>query len=535
MAGMGTLPAGRPDSKPTRIRLGVLAFICALSLLTYLDRVCISQAERDLQFELRLSDVGLGLVLGAFAVGYGLFEVPGGGFGDRWGSRRVLTGLVLIWSLFAALTGAADYIAGWAPAANLTTSATTVLWTLVAVRFLFGCGEAGAYPNISRIVNSWFPFRERGAAQGAVWMSARLGGAVSYVVLGALTTWLGWRQAFFLLGLAGAAWCLAFFGWFRNTPEAAPACNEAERDLIRGEEKSAAPDVHAWPPLRPMAASVTLWALCISAFGVSAGWWFFPAYQPKYLEEVHHVGGGAEGLALKAAEWAGLLGSGQGQGPLLVVAASAPAPPSHVFNLAAVALPGLPFAFGAIGCIAGGWLSDRLVRRLRSRRWGRSIVGIIGFGGAGLCVLATGYVSSVFQAYALLCLAFLINDLAVPIIWQASADVGGRFVGAVSGVMNSVGAVGAFLTMLLTPVVLGAMPTSMDATERWRLVFAGYAGCWFLAAAAWIFIDAGKPIFGERGQGSGVRGQGSGIGSQESGVSGQRSGIRNRDAGDGEQ
>src|SRR5205085_12178605 len=138
----------------------------ALSLLTYLDRVCISQAQRDIQFELRISDVGLGLVLGAFAVGYGLFEVPGGGLGDRWGARRVLTGIVLFWSLFAALTGAADFLIGWTPGFDLATSATTVLLTLVSVRFLFGCGEAGAFPNITRVVNDWFPFRERGTVQG---------------------------------------------------------------------------------------------------------------------------------------------------------------------------------------------------------------------------------------------------------------------------------------------------------------------------------------------------------------------------------
>jgi MFS family permease len=517
------------------VRLGVLAFMCTLSLLTYLDRVCISQAQRDIQFELCISDVGLGLVLGAFAVGYGLLEVPGGGMGDRWGARRVLTGIVLFWSLFAALTGAADFIANWMPSFNtpafatpvllrlgtvgflirLAASASTVLLTLVTIRFLFGCGEAGAYPNITRVVNRWFPFRERGAAQGAVWMSARLGGAVSFVVLGALTTWLGWRQAFFVLGLAGAAWCVAFFWRFRDSPQAAPACNEGERDLIRDGAKQAAPHAHAWPPLRPMATSLTLWALCVAAFGVSAGWWFFPAYQPKYLEEVYHVGSGAEGLAVKATALAGLLGAPEGPGPLLVIAATAPAPPSHNFSWKAVLLPGLPFAFGAIGCLVGGRLSDLLVRRLGSRRWGRSLVGIVGFGGAGLCVLATGFAANEYQAQALLCLAFLVNDFAVPIIWQASADVGGSYVGVVSGVMNSVGAAGAFLTMFLTPYVLGALPTALDPTQRWQVVFAGYAGCWFIAAAAWLFINAGKPIFEEMAQETGVRSQESGVRSQE--------------------
>ena len=83
---MGTLPAGRSVAKPTRVRFVVLAFLCTLSLLTYLDRVCISQGQRDIQFELRISDEWMGDVLGAFAIGYMLFEVPAGWMGDRWGT-----------------------------------------------------------------------------------------------------------------------------------------------------------------------------------------------------------------------------------------------------------------------------------------------------------------------------------------------------------------------------------------------------------------------------------------------------------------
>ena len=337
----------------------------------------------------------------------------------------------------------------------MSTDATAVLVVLVVIRFLVGGGEAGAYPNITRIVSAWFPFRERGAAQGAVWMSARLGGAVSFVIFWWLTTCLGWRQAFLILGLSGAAWCVVFHWWFRDRPDEMPACNDAERELIRDGAKPAdAAGGHAWPPLRPMAASPTLWAVSVAAFGVSAGWWFFPAYQPKYLLEVHHTGASQNAL-----------------------------------------LSGLPFVCGALGSLVGGRLSDWLVRRLRSPRWGRSLIGVAGFGGAGLCVLATGFVADVYQAYALLCLAFLINDLAVPVLWQASADVRGRHVGTVSGVMNMVGAVGALLSLVLTPVVMEHLPKTLDAAARWRLVFAGYAGCWFVAAAAWLFVNSGKPLF----------------------------------------
>jgi MFS family permease len=496
MAPMGTLPAGRHASRPTRVRLGVLAFACTLSLITYLDRVCISQVQRDIQFDLRIGPVGMGAVFGAFALGYALFEVPGGWMGDRWGARRVLTRIVLWWSIFTALTGTADVILGWTFGFDAATPASFILVILVLVRFLFGCGEAGAYPNLTRVVNVWFPFRERGAAQGAIWMSARLGGAIAFLSIGALTMFVGWRLAFCILALVGAVWCLAFHAWFLNAPEEKASVNDAERALIRDGAAEPPAHGHGWPPLRTLLASRSLWATSLAAFGVSFGWYFFPTYQPKYLEEVHHFGGNVGGEALVVGRTVLLLGSPGGHGPLLATASLAPAPPPRSLNVPAALLSGLPFAFGAVGSLVGGRLSDRLVRAFGSRRWGRSVVGMVGFGGAGLCVLATGWVShSWLAASALLCLAFLINDLAVPVLWAASADIGGRFVGTVSGVMNMVGAVGAYLGTQLTPIVMQSLPSDFDATTRWRVVFVGYAGCWFLAALAWLFVDAGKPIF----------------------------------------
>src|SRR5262249_3302208 len=143
---------------------------------------------------------------------------------------------------------------------------------------------------------------------------------------------------------------------------------------------------------------------------------------------------------------------------------------------------GLPFVCGAFGALAGGRWSDVLVRRTGSRRWGRSLVGAVGFAGAGVCVFATGFVTDAWQAGALLCLACLINDLAIPSIWAASADIGGRFAGTVSGVMNTTGAVGAFLSPVLMPYVLSSLPSSYAPADRWRLIFAGLASSWFVGA-----------------------------------------------------
>src|SRR5262245_46879311 len=225
---MATLSRLADIRRPTRVRFGVLAFACSLSLLTYLDRICIMRAKENMQNDLGFSNNEMGWIFSAFTVGYMLFEVPGGWMGDRWGARRVLTRIVLCWSLFTALTGCV-----WGFSLQFGLLAVNSLSTLLLIRFLFGVGEAGAYPNLTRVVGDWFPFHERAFAQGTIWMSARLGGAFAPFIIGRLSAALGWRQAFWVLGAAGVSWCVVFWIWFRDTPEEKPECNEAERDLIR--------------------------------------------------------------------------------------------------------------------------------------------------------------------------------------------------------------------------------------------------------------------------------------------------------------
>lgn len=447
---------------PSRVRFNVLAFACSLSLITYLDRICIMRARPDIQASLGFTAEQMGLVFGAFSLGYMLFEVPGGWMGDRWGSRRVLTRIVICWSIFTALTGcipAFEYSTGlsipWSGEAMPLV--INSLGLMLLVRFLFGAGEAGAYPNLTRVVSDWFPFHERAFAQGGIWMSARIGGAIAPLVVGRLTAQFGWRQAFYILGVVGILWVVLFRLWFRDRPDQHPDCNEAEQEIIRAGRPAHATShsEHSWPGFRLLASSLTVWALCSASFWVCFGWYFYPTWQPRYLEDVF-------GVRADAAQ-------------------------SEI-------LTGLPFLCGALGCLVGGRYSDRLVARTGSRRWGRSIIGIVGFTGAGICVLATGFVTQWWQAVVLLCLAFLINDLAIPVIWAACADVGGRYAGSVSGLMNMIGAIAAMLSPYLIPVVLGLLPEAYSSVERWRLIFVGMSVAWFLAAASWLFIDASKRL-----------------------------------------
>jgi len=458
---------------PTRVRFVVLTFLCSLSLLTYLDRICISRVQENIQEDLLISDDQIGLVFSAFTLGYLLFEVPGGWMGDRWGSRRVLTRIVLWWSLFTALTGSVFYFS-WNVGVDLGDHHLVIpvlssFLTLLLVRFLFGCGEAGAYPNVARVVGNWFPYRERAVVLGAVWTSGRLGGALAPLVIGGLTRAFGWRRAFWVLGVIGIAWCVLFAWWFRDRPEDKPECNDAERDQIRAGPYSftaqEAGHAHGPVPWRALLLSPNLWAICLASFCVCFAWWFFPSWYPRFLKEVHHFS--------------------YEEDPLL-----------KEF------LEGLPFLCGAVGCLVGGRLSDRLVL-IAGRRWGRSWLGLFGFGGGALCFLAGGLVRDRLVAVALLSLACFLNDMAIPVIWALTADVGGRYAGTVSGFMNMVGGVAATITPSLIRPLYNSL--SGSAPERWAIVIAVLASVWFVGALAWLGIDASKPLFPKESEQNGER------------------------------
>src|SRR5262249_244267 len=174
-------------ARPTTIRYGILAWFCSLSMITYIDRVCIMQVQDEMQSDLGLSRTEFAWTFSAFALAYAIFEVPSGWLGDRIGPRKVLSRFVLCWLAFTALTGC---VPRWTdmvlqvPFTTIVLSGSLVL--LLLVRFLFGAGEAGAYPNMARGAKNWFPFSERGRAQGLIWTFGRWGGGIAPVLIIAL-------------------------------------------------------------------------------------------------------------------------------------------------------------------------------------------------------------------------------------------------------------------------------------------------------------------------------------------------------------
>jgi MFS family permease len=484
------------QASPTRVRYGVLGFACTLSMITYLDRVCFGTVAPNIQHEFHLSDSHKGMLFTAFALAYSLFEVPTGWLGDLFGARRTLVRIVIWWSVFTALTGAVWPTPFWPGLGFLL---------LLGVRFLFGVGEAGAYPNISRAFANWFPFGERGSAQGAVWMAGRLAGGLAPMAVNVLVFFVlgaaNWRQTFWVFGGLGVVWCVFFWWWFRDRPEEHPAVNPAELALIRGVRPAAAAvngaarptyaraDVHARsaavlagpavvgmaeppssPPPEPvphaehshrdvpwgkLAADPNLWTLCLMYFCGSFGWYFNITWLPGYLSNQYGV------TAERYGVW--------------------------VIGL----LAGAPLLLGSLACLGGGLLTDWFVRVTGNRRWGRRLFGMIGHGLCAVCYFLTLTAGGSPWLFVLfVALAAFWNDLTMGATWASAIDIGGKYPGIVSGCMNTIGNLGGAVAGLTT----GFMLDHFGRETGWTVNLVSYGVVYVVAVFLWLRFDATRTV-----------------------------------------
>ncbi len=367
---------------PVSYRSRALSFLMALSAITYIDRTCISLVASDIKQELHIANDAWGWVLSAFALAYALFELPTGSLGDRLGPRRVLVRVVGWWSVFTALTG----------------TATSWLY-LVVVRFLFGAGEAGAYPNASIVVSRWFPRQETGRAQAAIWAAGRVGGVLAPWLVLPLSAAYGWRVSFYAMGVLGVLWAIAWYGWFRDFPADKTKISVSELELIEANRRFKSSDHHIdW---RTVLRSGNLWAIMLMFHFFMYGAYFFTGWLPTYLKEGRHFDRSQ----------------------------------MQLFST-------LPFVLGAIGCFTGGYASDWLTKRF-GLRIGRRSVGIVGMGLSSLIILAAALTTDNQTAALLLAVGMGFKDLTLPVAFAVCNDVGRSRAGMVSGAMNMVGQMGA--------------------------------------------------------------------------------------------
>src|SRR5262249_39128665 len=252
----------------TSVRYKVVWLCVTLYAITYMDRVCINMAAPVIAKEFGFDKVTIGLIFGAFYLGYSLLQVPAGWLADRIGPRRMLTGIVLWWSAFTMLSAAA-----W----NAT--------SLMAIRFLFGVGEAGAFPAATRAFSRWLPASERGFAQGVTHSGSRLSGSLTNPAMGGLLVALGWRMPFVLFGSIGVLWAAVWFFWYRDRAEDHSSVSVSELEWIRGGsswQKAKAQQL-SWGRLLK---STNMWSLCLMYFCYGYVLVIFLSWLPTYFSEV---------------------------------------------------------------------------------------------------------------------------------------------------------------------------------------------------------------------------------------------------------
>lgn len=415
----------RKTSMPVPCRILLIAATFALSVLLYIDRICISAAKDEISHELKLDDREFGMVLSSFALGYALFQTPSGWLADRFGPRRILTAIVIFWSLFTGLT------------------ATVIsLPALLVTRFLFGAGEAGAFPGIARATYSWIPVQERGLLQGINFSGSRVGGAIALVAMPWLIQSCGWRGSFALLMAVGFVWAIAWFWWFRDDPTQHYGISPRERVYIlanRQPQSTTDSNAFSGTPLRTWQARqlglLSFQYFCSNFTFFFCLTWLFPHLKKQY------------GLAGIEAGW----------------------------------YSAIPLIFGAFGNWTAGWMVDRIYRSGRGTL-SRRIPAAIGFALSAVGIALSANAQTPQSSIIWFSLAIFGADMTISPSWACCIDLGGKNSGVVSGTMNMAGNLGSFLTALAFPYLLSWTGSSLP-------YFYLGAALNLLAALTWMAIN----------------------------------------------
>ena len=407
------------------VRTRVLAFAFALTAITYLDRICISAAAPFIMRDLSLTALEMSFVFSAFTLAYSLFEVPSGWLGDVRGPRRVLTRIVVWWSAFTMLTGLAQGFR-----------------SLVVIRFLFGAGEAGAFPNVARSLSRWFPVRERGRAQGVALLGSRVGGMLSVpLALLVINAW-GWRMSFVIFGLTGIVWAVAWQTWYRDRPEDHPRMTASELAWIRQDGPPAPSSAVPW---RALFMTRNVYALAVMYFAFGYGLYFYFTWLPTYL--IQELG---------------------------------------FSTMAGGAFAALPFVLAGAADVTGGWLTDRLSQRF-GLRVGRSYLGFVAFFTCGLLLFTSTLLAGAVAKAILLALALASADFGLSAAWAVCTDIAPDHAGVMTGWMNTFGNLGG----LFGPIVVGY---AIDRWQSWTIPFYIAAVIYVVGALAWLGIEPANRI-----------------------------------------
>jgi MFS family permease len=419
----------------------VVTFALTLAILSYIDRVALSKAAPRVQEALGINEQNWGFVVGAFGLGYALFEIPGGFLGDWLGPKKVLIRIVLWWSAFTASMG--------------------FMWSymsLAIAQFLFAAGEAGCFPNLTKAFASWLRREERVRIQGVMWAAARFGGAFTpYIVL---ATWdvlegagvpraSSWRWAFVCFGALGLVWVAAFWWWFKDRPQDHKSVNAGELELLKDVQGMAGG--HSDVPWGKMIRSRSVVLLWVQYFCSSFPWYFYITYLSKYLQEFHNLD---ESVSAKYAI--------------------------------------LPLLFGGFGCLFAGFVASKLARVMGSVPNSRKLLSCTGFAGGAVFLTIAAQVQDPLWVMVVMGMASFSNDLNMPGAWGSCMDIGGKYAGTVAGSMNMMGNLAGFVA----PVVGGYILQHYN--RDYNLFIYVMAAVYVIGLVVWPFIDPVTPMDAEK-------------------------------------
>jgi sugar phosphate permease len=414
--------------RPTRVRHVILWLTVAAYMITYMDRVVISSAAPALRQEFGFSLVTMGWILSAFRWGYALFQLPGGWLGDRFGPRRALTWIVIWWSAF--------------------TSATAFSWNFASMavfRFLFGAGEAGAFPNATRSLSRWMLPSERGYAQGITHAGSRLGAAMTPPIVVWIMAAYGWRAAFVAFGTLGVVWAAVWYWYYRDAPEQHDGVNAAELALIHSSMGGPRRGIAHAVPWKRILASPSIWSLSAMYFCYGYALSVYLDWFPTYLNSHRQL------------------------------------------NLRQMGFyASLPLIAGTVGDLLGGLWSDWWLKRTGNLKIARRAVAVSGYLIAAAAIIPATLTNDPLSCVYYSCLAFFGLELTVSVSWALPLDIGGDFAGSVSAVMNTCGNIGAAISPMVLAYLVGAFGWDVP-------FFVASAGC-LAAAALFCRIDASRPI-----------------------------------------
>ena len=413
----------------------ILGLICLMYLITYLDRVNISTAAPIISKEFGFDKITMGAIFSAFGWAYALFQVPGGWLSDRFGARPVIGTIVAYWSVMTAATAAA-----------------TGAVSFIAVRFLFGMGEAGAFPGATRSMQLWYPREERGLVQGLTHSASRLGAAIAPpLVVFIMNDW-GWRSVFYVCGAIGFIWSIWWYVSYRNLPEDHPLVNQEELKHIRGVDATGAvKPAHierkaASVPWGTLLRSPNMWAIMCAYFTYVYCLWIFLSWLPSYLVEFRH------------------------------------------FTLIKVGmLASLPLFAGVIGDTVGGVATDWLLKKTGNTRLARRSVAITGLLGCCAFIVPAALTENAITAITCLTASMFFLECTIGPSWAVPMDAGGKYSGTVSGMMNMAGNFGG----ALSPLVFGFLVQY----GSWQAPFIVAAVLLVIGAGVWAFwLDPDRSV-----------------------------------------